>query len=110
MTANQVKIFATPEAYELLHNAENEDSIHILKALKLMTIDGNRTWSGYGFGNCPICLVAQWSSSPDEPSIVLLYKSVYTGIMDLRQRIATSAYFSNNIQELSDSAISLSLN
>lgn len=110
MTANQVKIFATVEAYGLLHNSQTTETIRILEALKLMVVDGNRTWSGYGFGECPVSLVACWKNSPNEPSVILLYKSVYAETFDLRQRMTASAYFSNNIEELINSAIALSFN
>lgn len=112
MIANQVKIFATPEAYKLLEDAKEKETIRIFEALKLMVVDGNRRWSGYGFGDCPIGLTAHWKSSPDEPSVILLYKhhdsTPREDTGNLGSRMTEGCYYYDNLPELIESAIPIS--
>lgn len=110
MTANQVKIYATPEAYNLLENAKDENTIRIFKALKEMVVDGDTRCSGHGAGfDCPIAIAAEWQKHSGEPSVILLYKRQDSSIDNyLGTRMRESRYYSDNLPELIESAIPIS--
>lgn len=73
MSANQIRVVATPEAYETLMNSNDQQTFRIMKAVKEMVANNDLSHTGYGFGNCPIMLVSEESLSPDKPSVILLY-------------------------------------
>ncbi|HZT36031.1 MAG TPA: hypothetical protein VFA15_08925 [Nitrososphaera sp.] len=74
MTAIPIKVFATPDAYEILKDSDDQQTFQIMKAVKTMVLNNDLSHTGYGFGNCPIMLVSRESSAPDGTSVILLYK------------------------------------
>ena len=70
---NSVKVFATPEAYELLTSiSDGEKTQSAVKAAFELISDPVST--DYFIQGCPVALSAYWSKKPSIDSIILLDK------------------------------------
>jgi len=74
MTANQIKVFATPEAYEYLQNITEGQSVPMMKVISELTSDNYERSAVAGFGTSPLMTVKTFPEASDE-IIILLYKT-----------------------------------
>lgn len=71
---SDVKVFATPEAYELLTSvSEGEKTKDAIEAAFGLIADEHKCGDCFIVG-CPIALSAYWSEKPSEDSIILFDK------------------------------------
>lgn len=71
---SDVKVFATPEAYELLTSvSDGEKTKHAIEAAFELMADEHKCADCFIQG-CPVALSAYWSENSSEDSIILLDK------------------------------------
>lgn len=70
---NDIKVFATPEAYELLTDVSKgkETEAAVRAAFYLLS---NNVSTDYFIEGCPVALSAYWSKNPSVNSVILLDK------------------------------------
>lgn len=70
-----VKIFATPEAYELLTSLTDGISVHQAVECAVEMAQGKHgTCDDFFIDGCPLALSAMWSKNPNETSFILIDK------------------------------------
>jgi hypothetical protein len=97
-----VKILATPEAYEMLTSSSCGESVHkaVCSSIEIALTKLRKTPDHF-IEDCPLALSAYWATSPNEDSIILIYK-----------QDSVSAYYCINYNEffsLAETALPISL-
>ena len=72
---NDVKVFATPEAYELLTDVSKGEETKAAVRAAFWLVSDKLKCADYFIKDCPIALAGYWSDDPSKDSIVLLDKS-----------------------------------
>ena len=72
---NEVKVFATPEAYELLTDVSNGEETKAAVQAAFRLVSTELKCADYFIKGCPIALAGYWTDDPSKDSIVLLDKS-----------------------------------
>jgi hypothetical protein len=71
---SDVKVFATPEAYELLTDVSKGEETKAAVRAAFRLVSDKLKCPDYFIQGCPIALAAYWSDDPSKDSIVLLDK------------------------------------
>lgn len=78
MTANQIRVFATPEAYDLIEsNARGVEFFQpVREAVKLALAQRDR-YGGFASAASPLGFWARWNYQEDGTSIIMICKTDY---------------------------------
>lgn len=74
MPASEIKVIATPEAYEILQTATDEVLQPVKEAIKL-ALGKRERCTGHAGLLSSLGFWTRWSETDTEPSIIMIYKS-----------------------------------